>query len=139
MRPSVVSRTDAGKSGCYHTVTTNQQGWPTAILRRTPVTNFYFRISDGQFSSSVNHAIELVDRDAAWRELTLVSKDLVGDIAREMRQNAEWQMELLDETKKPIFRIRLVAETLDNPSWQIAADQKQNGAGSTERTALRGQ
>jgi hypothetical protein len=103
------------------------------------VTNFYFRISDGRFSSSVNHAIKLADRDAAWQEMILVSKDLVGDIARDMKQNAEWQMELLDEAKKPIYRIRLVAETLDNPSWQIAPDQKQYGPGPTERSPLPGQ
>ena len=42
------------------------------------MTNFYFRISDGRFSSSVNHAIKLADRDAAWQEMILVSKDLVG-------------------------------------------------------------
>jgi hypothetical protein len=103
------------------------------------VTKFYFRISDGRFSSSVNHAIQLSDREAAWEEMIMVSKDLVGDIAREMKQNAEWQMELLDEGKKPIFRIRLVAETLDNPSWQIAADQKKIGADSSVWNPLRDQ
>jgi hypothetical protein len=29
-----------------------------------------------------------------------------------MKQNAEWQMEMLDESKKPVFRIRLVAESV---------------------------
>jgi hypothetical protein len=38
---------------------------------------------------------------------------MVGCIARHLKENAEWQMELLDETKKPVFRIRLVAETQD--------------------------
>jgi hypothetical protein len=103
------------------------------------VTHFYFRISDGRFSSSVNHAIQLANRDAAWQEMISVTKDLVGDIARDMKQNAEWQMELLDEAKKPIYRIRLVAETLDNPSWQITPDQTQNGAGSNERSPFPGQ
>jgi hypothetical protein len=27
-------------------------------------------------------------------------------------ENAEWQMELLDQSRKPVFRIRLVAATL---------------------------
>jgi len=31
---------------------------------------------------------------------------------RNLKQNAEWQMELLDESKKPLFRITLVGETL---------------------------
>jgi hypothetical protein len=45
--------------------------------------------------------------------MTKVCSDLVGGISRNLKQNTEWQMELLDESKKPIFRIRLVAETLD--------------------------
>jgi hypothetical protein len=38
---------------------------------------------------------------------------MVGGISRKLRENSEWQMELLDEAKKPIFRIRLVGESLD--------------------------
>jgi hypothetical protein len=45
--------------------------------------------------------------------MTKVCSDLVGGISRNLKQNTEWQMELLDESKKPIFRFRLVAETLD--------------------------
>jgi hypothetical protein len=55
----------------------------------------------------------LADRDAAWKELTRVCGDVVGGISRKLKENSEWQMELLDESKKPVFRIRLVAETLD--------------------------
>jgi hypothetical protein len=77
---------------------------------------FYFRIPDGRFGGLANHAVILADRDAAWSELTQVSKDLVGSIAGEIKQNAEWQIELLDESERPLFRIRLVAETLgDRP------------------------
>lgn len=75
---------------------------------------FYFRIRNGQFGGPAHHAIILADRDAAWTELTQVSKDLVGSIAREISQNAEWQIELLDDSKRPLFRIRLVSETLDD-------------------------
>ena len=34
----------------------------------------------------------------------------LGGISRSLKQNAEWRMELLDETRKPVFRVRLVAE-----------------------------
>jgi hypothetical protein len=74
---------------------------------------FYFRIRTGRFSGASDTAFELADRDAAWVEMTKVCGDLVGSISPHLKQNAEWQMELLDESKKPLFRIRLVAETLD--------------------------
>jgi uncharacterized protein DUF6894 len=74
---------------------------------------FYFRIRTGRFSGASDTAFALADRDAAWVEMTKVCGDLVGSISRHLKQNAEWQMELLDESKQPLFRIRLVAETLD--------------------------
>jgi hypothetical protein len=77
------------------------------------VTGFYLRIPDGRFGGLTNHAVDLADRDAAWDELTLVCKDLVGSVVREISRNTEWQMELLDESKTPIYRIRVVSETLD--------------------------
>ena len=45
--------------------------------------------------------------------MTGVRGDAVGNISRELAENAEWRTELLDESRKPVFRIRLVAETLD--------------------------
>ena len=72
---------------------------------------FYFRISKGQFSGASDR-IELADYNSAWQEMTKVCGDLVGSISRNMKQNSEWSMELVDEANNPVFRIRLVAETL---------------------------
>jgi hypothetical protein len=44
--------------------------------------------------------------------MTAVCANLIGTISRSLKQNAEWQMELLDEAKRPVFRIRLVGEVL---------------------------
>jgi hypothetical protein len=62
-------------------------------------------------SGAADLGSEFESREAAWAEMTKVCANLVGGISRSLKQNAEWQMELLDETKKPVFRIRLVAET----------------------------
>ena len=44
--------------------------------------------------------------------MTKVCGNLLGSISRGLKQNSEWQMELLDEARKPVFRIRLVAESV---------------------------
>jgi hypothetical protein len=44
--------------------------------------------------------------------MTAVCANLLGGISRSLKQNGEWHMELLDEGKEPVFRIRLVAESL---------------------------
>ena len=50
----------------------------------------------------------------AWKELTSVCADMAAGISRKLAENSEWQMELLDEAKRPVFRIRIVAESLDS-------------------------
>jgi len=39
--------------------------------------------------------------------------NLIPDVTRTLDQNGEWQIELLDQTQKPLGRIRLVAECVD--------------------------
>ncbi|MDB5611663.1 MAG: hypothetical protein JWP25_8563 [Bradyrhizobium sp.] len=74
---------------------------------------YFFCIRNGSYSGASDHGTELPDHDAAWKELTSVCGDLAGSISRKLKENSEWQMELLDEARKPVFRIRLIAETLD--------------------------
>ena len=68
----------------------------------------FFRIRNSRFPIA-----KLADRTATWKELTSVSDDMVGCMARNPRENAEWQMELLGDSRTPIFRIRPVAKTPD--------------------------
>ena len=74
---------------------------------------YFFRIQNGPYSGAYDHGTELADQNAAWKELTSVCGDMVGSISRKLQQNSEWQMELLDEAKNLLFRIRIIAETLD--------------------------
>lgn len=73
---------------------------------------YFFRIGHGSYSGASDQGSEFESREAAWTEMTKVCANLVGTISRSLKQNAEWHMELLDEGKRPVFRIRLVAETL---------------------------
>ena len=73
---------------------------------------YFFKISHGRYSGASDQGSEFANREAAWAEMTKVCAGLVGSISRSLKQNAEWHMELLDEARKPVFRIRLVTETL---------------------------
>jgi hypothetical protein len=44
--------------------------------------------------------------------MTNVCADMATGILRKLTENSEWQLELLDEAKEPVFRIRIVAESL---------------------------
>ncbi len=43
--------------------------------------------------------------------MTEVCANLVGSIARGLKPNAQWHMDLLDENKQLVFRISLVGES----------------------------
>jgi uncharacterized protein DUF6894 len=74
---------------------------------------YFFRIRNGRYSGCADQPAEFADRHAAWKEMTSVCADMAAGIARKMQENSEWHMELLDEAKQPLFRIRIVAESLD--------------------------
>lgn len=74
---------------------------------------YFFRISNGSYSGSSDQGTECADRDAAWKELTKVSADIASGIARKLQPNSEWHMEMLDEARQPVFRIRIVSESFE--------------------------
>ena len=53
---------------------------------------------------------------AAWDEITKVCADFIGEATLKLTQGSEWKMDLLDDARKPVFRIRLLAETLQGRS-----------------------
>lgn len=73
---------------------------------------YFFRISSGRYSGAADHPYEFDDPTAAWAEMTEVCANLLGGIVRSLKPNSEWRMELLDESKKPVFRISLVGESV---------------------------
>jgi hypothetical protein len=91
---------------------------------------YYFRIRNGRYSGASERGIELADRDAAWRQLTSACADMVGGICRKLGQDTQWEMELLDEGKRPIFRISLASDSLSNgrPKGGAAGDKRQRCA-----------
>ncbi|WP_441237153.1 DUF6894 family protein [Bradyrhizobium sp. 930_D9_N1_4] len=74
---------------------------------------YFFRTRNGRHSGCADQATEFANRNAAWKEMTRVCADMAAGIARKLHENSEWHMELLDETKEPLFRIRIVAESFE--------------------------
>jgi hypothetical protein len=74
---------------------------------------YFFRVKSGRFSGAEDRGTDFADNDAAWDELRRVVGDLLGSVSRKLKPNSKWQMELLDDSRKPIFEITLFAEALD--------------------------
>ncbi len=73
---------------------------------------YFFRISHGDYAGASEQGTEFDSHEDAWAEMTKVCSNFLTSISRNLKQNSEWHMELLDEGRKPVFRIRLVAESV---------------------------
>jgi hypothetical protein len=85
---------------------------------------YFFRIRNGRYSGASEQGIELADANAAWQELTSSCADMVGGICRRLGRDTQWEMELLDEQKRPVFRISLVADTPGSSEPKSAAKKQ---------------
>jgi len=74
--------------------------------------HYFFRIQSGTFSGASDVVSIFPDDDAAWAELTKVSGDLLRSISRKMKPNTSWEIALLNEARKPIFKISLIGEAV---------------------------
>jgi len=85
---------------------------------------YFFRIRNGRYSGASEQGIELADNNAAWQELTTSCADMVSGICRKLGRDTQWEMELLDELKRPVFRICLVADSLQDSAAKSGAGKK---------------
>jgi hypothetical protein len=74
---------------------------------------FVFQVQAGQ--SPELPAIEevLKDREAARKAALGMCADLAKDIVAGLTEDSEWRLDVLNEAGEPVFRLRLLAETLE--------------------------
>jgi hypothetical protein len=73
---------------------------------------YSFKITNGEYDHP-ELTNTLPDKLAAHREGLARFADLARSIAKDMQPNSEWQMEIADESGKPIYRLRLLSESLE--------------------------
>ena len=74
---------------------------------------YFFRISHGPYAGASLQGMEFENHDAAWEEMRRICADLLSGVARSLKQDGEWRMELLDAASEPVFSVRLIAEAVD--------------------------
>jgi hypothetical protein len=74
---------------------------------------FIFQVQQGKFPEIPAIEDVLSDGYAARKAALGMCADLAKDIVSGLTQNSEWRLDVLDESGKPIFRLRLLAEELE--------------------------
>jgi hypothetical protein len=73
--------------------------------------NYTFRIRQGE-PSKRSVASDWPNDGAARREAEGMFADMARDVAGDLEKHPNWQMEVADESGKPIFRLSLLAESI---------------------------
>jgi Domain of unknown function (DUF6894) len=55
---------------------------------------------------------DLPNKEAAWREATLVAGELLRDIDGKFKPGQDWSLEVTDERRNPLYILRIFAEEI---------------------------
>jgi len=74
---------------------------------------FVFQIQSGHFPEPPGIEDDLSDSYAARKIALGMRADLAKDIVAGRTGDSEWRLDVLDNFGKPVFRVRLLAESLE--------------------------
>jgi uncharacterized protein DUF6894 len=70
---------------------------------------FGFQIRYGRYAN--HHVVDLPRAEDTRQEASQVCCDMIGDVLAALETNPEWQLQVSDETGKPLYLFRFTAET----------------------------
>ena len=76
---------------------------------------FVFQMQQGTLPEIAAIEDILCDSYAARKAALGICADLAKDIVTGLTEDSEWRLDVLDQSGKPIFRLRLLAEELERP------------------------
>ena len=81
---------------------------------------FLFQLQQGKLPDPFALEDVLCDNDAARKAALGICADLAKDIVRGLTGDSEWQLNVLNEHARPVFRIRLPVESLAPATESVA-------------------
>lgn len=70
---------------------------------------YHFNIFDGSQVRDTK-GMDLPDRDAAWKEATLATGELLNGFETSLRKGQDFRMEVTDEFENPLWEIQVHAK-----------------------------
>ena len=74
---------------------------------------YYFVVTLNEKTNEPVEPVELPGMGAAWEEATTAAGEIIRDCDGSLSVNGKWQIEIQDESRKPLRTIRLVTTTHD--------------------------
>jgi hypothetical protein len=77
------------------------------------MTRFFFQVQPGRCPEFPVIEDDLSGVDEARKAALDMCADLANDIVAGLTEDSEWRLDVMDESGKPFFRVRLIAESLE--------------------------
>jgi hypothetical protein len=74
------------------------------------MSRYFFSVSNGERTTHHSDGIELPDMSSVWIEATKSTGEILRDLNDGIHAGTELRMDVADETRKPIFSLRVIAE-----------------------------
>ncbi len=71
---------------------------------------YFFMVRHGDQTSHQSDGIEFPDMGAVQLEATKSAGEILRDLSHPIEAGSEWRMEVVDEARKPLFSLRVIAE-----------------------------
>jgi hypothetical protein len=71
---------------------------------------YFFVVRQGDQTSDESDAIEFHDISAVQLEAIKSTGEILRDLDHPIGAGSEWRMEVVDEARKPLFSLRVIAE-----------------------------
>lgn len=81
---------------------------------------FLFQVQQGKLPGPFALEDVLSDHYAVRKAALGMCADLAKDIVTGLTEDSEWRLDVLDESGKPVFRVRLLAESLEPMTEGVA-------------------
>jgi hypothetical protein len=73
---------------------------------------FFFQVQPGRSPEFPVIEDELRGIDEVRKSALQMCADLANDIVAGLTEDTEWRLDVVDESGRPVFRVRLIAESL---------------------------
>jgi hypothetical protein len=82
------------------------------MVAKQGMPRFTFQVQQDQFPAIPAIEDTLCDSYAARKTALGMCADLAKDIVNGLTEDSEWRLDVLDDSGKPVFRLRLLAQDL---------------------------
>ena len=87
---------------------------------------YFFEIRQGDKITAKNEGLAFSNPEAAWIEATASFGEMIRDLDGALKPGAKWEMDVIDENQKVIFKLAFVTEAVVEQEARLIQNKSPN-------------